>query len=789
MIKLKISTGRSVRSNAIRQQDISVKQLFKKLSEPEIKSKKDGKYFIFASFKKDIRNAQNVDKYYGATIDLDDTPLSISEVRKLYSKYQYCIHTTFNHKAPDKGIRYRLILPYKKPQESVKHVQTLMYIMYTLGLSNVDLSSKALSRPMYLPAAPSSRKKYFEFFKNEKGILFNPDHIEITPEMQWEMDQQADDQEQLEPVDLNKEITQGERNHVIARIVGKFIKNGMDLNTIHQSTLAWNDRNCLPPLADKDVKTIVNSIYKTHKRNHKDSGWGYDELVRRVTESKNPTEDYSLLIELISGSYSILKKSQLELLIRKLNAKSKVPLSVIRDELKEKSIEKQYEKEDDKNENDKKSVKDLKKQFKDYIYLRKDDRIYNSKNGLIYKVEGFNRASTHLIDKGTLLNLLLKFKSIKQADMLQFFPGKENIYSQEYITYANTYISPDIFPLPGDVSPMIDHFEYLIPSKRERDIVLDYIAYLIQNPGNKIRWMPILKGWKGVGKSIIIELILEPLLGANNVKPVSSRMVKGDFNSWQLDTQLVAFHELKLGTTRKETQEMTDSLKEFITEPTMLAHRKGIDAYKVINKSNVFGLTNHEDAIVITDDERRFSLIRIEAKKKEATHYIYLCNWLKANVEEMYYYYINRDVSKFDHYNAPSTRYTDEVKEASEMWPTSILREALKDSNHQFNTIGVITWAGLVAYIKSESTGRDMMIADNLIKATSSQGYRLMHALKELGFRKYEPSRGSGSDRITIKGNRQRVWIAPDKISKFRNMSSRRVGRLLKNEKTIYDFD
>jgi len=297
--------------------------------------------------------------------------------------------------------------------------------------------------------------------------------------------------------------------------------------------------------------------------------------------------------------------------------------------------------------------------------------------------------------------------------------------------------------------------------------------------------MPILKGWKGVGKSIIITNIITPLLGDNNVKPVPAKMVKADFNSWQLDTQLVAFHELKLGKTRKETEEMTESIKEFITEPTLLAHRKGIDAYKVINKSNAFGVTNHEDAIVITEDERRFVLIRIESHKKDSKYYIDLCKWLDSNIEEMYDYFLERNVEDFNIYDAPETEYTKEIKEQSLTWPTSIIKEALNDPDHQFNKIGIMTWTAIVAYVRSQSIGRDTIIADNLIKATSSQGYKLSNALKDLGFRKCKTD--AGQDRIMIDKKLHRVWVTPGKnVDRF---NSRRVGRLLHKEKVVYDFD
>ena len=788
MNKLKIATGSSVYRNRIKQQEVTVKQLFNKLSLPEIRTDKDGAYFIFASFSKDIRNASNVVRYYGATIDLDDTPLAISEVQELFKNYQYCIHTTHSHKAPGKGVRYRLVLPYRKPQSPERHVNTLLYIINMLGMDNVDLSSKALSRPMYLPACPKKREKHFKFVSNESGRLFNPERIKIDPSLQWEMEQNNSAAE-VEPLDVNEEVTEGGRNESLARLVGKFIHNGsMDLPLIHQSAQVWNQTNCVPPLSEKDVKTITDSVYKAHKRNSKDSGWSYDELTRRVKESKDPKRDYDLLINLIAGSHDKVKQSEQERLIRLIRDKTEVPIKIVRSELSGKIAEKKGIKEEEEELDTQKSIKELKKEFKHWVYMRKDDKMYNTQNGLVYKVEGFNRMHSSMIEKGVMNSLLLKYKSIKQADMLQFNPSEERVYKRDHIVYANTYVPPELFPMPGSVRPMLKHFRYLIPNKVEREIMLDYIAYIIQKPGEKVRWMPIVKGVKGIGKSIIAELIIAPLIGGSNFKPVDSKAVKRDFNSWQLDAQIVCFHELKIGETRKEKQNLTDSLKSFIADPTIQAHRKGIDEYTVINKSNVIGFTNHEDAIMITSDERRFCMIRSEVLPKPIEYYNQFTTWLKDNLEEMLYYFTERDISNFNYSTAPDTDYTREVKESSLMWPSSILIDALGDAEHPFNKVGAMTWEGVVEFIRSESVGKDMMVADNLIKASSSQGYLLVNTLRELGFRKWH-NEANNNDRVHVNGKLQRVWIAPEKVKEFTKRQPNIIGHMLKDEKKIYDFD
>ena len=50
MDKIIISTGKTVFRNRIRQEELTVKQLFRRLELPEIRKEKDGPYFVFCSF-------------------------------------------------------------------------------------------------------------------------------------------------------------------------------------------------------------------------------------------------------------------------------------------------------------------------------------------------------------------------------------------------------------------------------------------------------------------------------------------------------------------------------------------------------------------------------------------------------------------------------------------------------------------------------------------------------------------------------------------------------------------
>ncbi len=69
--------------------------------------------------------------------------------------------------------------------------------------------------------------------------------------------------------DLFNGVSKGERNNALASIAGTLFAKELDYGNVLQLCLAWNTYN-KPPLADKEVDTTVESIYKTHRRNHPD---------------------------------------------------------------------------------------------------------------------------------------------------------------------------------------------------------------------------------------------------------------------------------------------------------------------------------------------------------------------------------------------------------------------------------------------------------------------------------------------------------------------------------------
>lgn len=787
--KIRISLGSSAYNSDIVQREISVRNLFGNLKKPKYKGKyspkkKDGQYFIFASFKHKAttRNAHNVHMYYGATIDIDDSNITPSHIHKKLGKYLYCLYSTFSHKV--KGNRYRVVLPYETPLTPNDHVEMVLYLMDKLGFDDVDLSSKTLSLPMFLPATHHLNKDDFVYKVNSGFLLdFHKSHIQDKiPEIRFKKYERDNAVEEL---NLSHEVEDGKRNSTISRVAGKFIQQGVSKADLYNMVWAFNLSKVNPPLEEREVKTIVKSMIKTHSRNNNDLAWGFDEIMRRIESTDDLKQDFTHICRMIAHGRLHKKFSvpELEMLINELRAKTKVTKSTINQELTRCSYEIQGKDEELLEESIKDQSESLKKKFLNWVYIGTDDKLYNLDTGQYLKRDSFNAMFSTPDLKTNLFAILTKHNIIEKVFRTEFDPQEEAIYTKNKVKYVNTYIAPDLEPIKGDVSPLIRHFKYLIEDKTERDIILDFIAFLCQRPGEKIRWMLVIKGNKGVGKSLIAETILANILGMHNVGKVENKLIKSDFNAWQLDKQLIVFEELNVGQTYKEKKAFTESLKSFITDNMMKAHKKGLDPYDVINRTCCIGFTNVEEPIIVEPGERRFCMIKTYVHPKPNSYYRKFLDWCERNQEQIYHYFMTRDVSGFKYITAPDTPYTQELKLQSMAWPADVIYGMMNEDKELQSDFGALTFSHITAMIKARSSGKYRILCDEVSTRGSSAAKLLTNALSEVGFRKYSTARKK-DNRLTVNGKREHVWILPG-ADNFKKAMSVTESRLAKQLATI----
>jgi len=153
-----------------------------------------------------------------------------------------------------------------------------------------------------------------------------------------------------------------------------------------------------------------------------------------------------------------------------------------------------------------------------------------------------------------------------------------------------------------------EFFEVVLQRHEEREKFLDWLAWCLQNEGEKPAWAPFLYSeTKGSGKSTLCQLVGrlfgdENTTVQNNVDKLTSR-----FNSPVLTKKLVICEEVNL----RPDSSQGNALKTYITEEEVLTERKGVDAEKVRQRCCFLFTSNHLP-LWIEPEDRRYYLIEID---------------------------------------------------------------------------------------------------------------------------------------------------------------------------------
>jgi hypothetical protein len=149
----------------------------------------------------------------------------------------------------------------------------------------------------------------------------------------------------------------------------------------------------------------------------------------------------------------------------------------------------------------------------------------------------------------------------------------------------------------------------LIPNEAERRWVLDYSADIFQNPATKPPTFLTLIGGQGVGKSLIIEIVRH-VLGDLLYCAQTQIEEKTAFNGLESGTLLIYQDEIKIGA---RDGAVYDRLKSNITAAVKTINRKGIAQTQEPSYERRMFTSNHDIPFSIAHDDRRTTIIRINA--------------------------------------------------------------------------------------------------------------------------------------------------------------------------------
>lgn len=167
----------------------------------------------------------------------------------------------------------------------------------------------------------------------------------------------------------------------------------------------------------------------------------------------------------------------------------------------------------------------------------------------------------------------------------------------------NTYLPAKIDRRPGEVSLFLRHLALLFPVERDREIIKAYMAFVVQHPGVRARWCPLIQGTQGNGKTLLSQVVANAV-GQQYSHCPNPRALAGRFNAWIPECLFGYIEDVYAP---GERNEIAEALKPMITGDYIDVEPKGQDSRTCMIWLNFMINSNYKDAIQKTEGDRRFA--------------------------------------------------------------------------------------------------------------------------------------------------------------------------------------
>jgi hypothetical protein len=338
-----------------------------------------------------------------------------------------------------------------------------------------------------------------------------------------------------------------------------------------------------------------------------------------------------------------------------------------------------------------------------------------------------------------------------------YWPGQGRMFESEGKLHVNTYHPSGIGPceaLDDDGQAAVDlfvqHVRNTIADRREGDLLMDFLSYVYANPGKRVRWGMLLWGVQGNGKTYFYH-VMQQLLG-RNATVINTSMVERPFNDWAVGSRLIGIEEIRISGTNK--WRVLDQLKPMISNDVIAVEPKGATRYHAPNFASYLMTTNHQDAIPISDNERRYCVIFTRHRREEdlfdqhggregvAKYFDRLFSETNRRIDAIGRFLLDRQLSaEFDpHGRAPLTKGVEEMRRAN----VSDDRQAVEDAIESY-----------ACEIISDDV-LDVTHLNNCVQmdgGTLPYGRTMANLLRDMGYQQ------TGRKRIKVKGAYHYIWF------------------------------
>lgn len=357
-------------------------------------------------------------------------------------------------------------------------------------------------------------------------------------------------------------------------------------------------------------------------------------------------------------------------------------------------------------------TKKLTKLFADFVWVEAVQRACDVSSGALLNREQFNVRNRHIGSPSSKDNAWAQFTEnvhhLQTARGLTFRPGS-GLFVDENMpgltgeclnTWRPSHIALPVRASDDDVKPWIDHLAYLVPDEAEFKTILDWMTWVVQNPGEKPNWAIVMGGKQGIGK----DLLLEPLraaIGPASVKEISASELVNE-TEWAQGCKLAVVEEMNLS----ERRDTMQRIKPLVAAPpwTIRVNIKFVPQFEIPNLLAFVFFTNLENALGLEGDDRRFYVTWSPAEPRSEEYYRHYLAWSRAGgAAAVARWLLDRDLGDFSAQGrAPSSGSKIEMRKASRSRIDECIEEGIADGSGVFGrtivTVGEV-WDALPEHL------------------------------------------------------------------------------------------
>jgi Family of unknown function (DUF5906)/Bifunctional DNA primase/polymerase, N-terminal len=202
----------------------------------------------------------------------------------------------------------------------------------------------------------------------------------------------------------------------------------------------------------------------------------------------------------------------------------------------------------------------------------------------------------------------------RQYDGLSFMPGQPAVVNNR----LNLWRGWGVTPKPGRWPLLRSHIENVL-SGGVADMgryIIKWTAWSLQHPDKRPEVALVFRGGRGTGKGVYGRT-LKDIFGQHGLHITAAEQWLGRFNAPLMDCALLFVDEAWWA----GNKDAEGRAKAYITEPTIMIEKKGVDPIEVQNNLHIIIATNAEWVVPAGLDERRFAVSNVSEEYKQSKEY------------------------------------------------------------------------------------------------------------------------------------------------------------------------